>query len=177
MKTNSLERNTMQYIGDYHSPLGNMLLAADDIGLTGAWFEGQAHFARTLRESAAQPFPILDTAKAWLELYFSGKEPHISLPLHLTGTPFQLEAWELLCAIPYGKTVTYGQLAEALAAKRGLQRMSAQAVGAAVGRNPIAVIVPCHRVLGADGSLTGYAAGIDKKRALLELEKQAALLT
>ncbi len=177
MKTNSSGCGGVQYIGHYRSPLGNMLLAADDIGLIGAWFEGQAHFARTLGEHTEQPFPILDTAKAWLDLYFSGKEPHISLPLHLTGTPFQLEAWELLCTIPYGKTVTYGQLAHSLAAKRGLHKMSAQAVGGAVGRNPVAVIVPCHRVLGADGSLTGYAAGIDKKRSLLELEKQFAALT
>ena len=115
--------------------------------------------------------PVVELARKWLDIYFSGREPDIEVPLHLTGTPFQNEVWELLCAIPYGKTVTYGELAKRLAEKKGLPRMSAQAIGGAVGRNPVSIIVPCHRVVGANGSLTGYAGGVDKKLRLLELEK------
>lgn len=154
-----------------------MLLAADETGVTGVWFEGQKYFARTLeadaREAAAAlPAPsVLDAARRWLDVYFSGREPDFAVPLHLTGTAFQQSVWAMLRAIPYGKTVTYGEIARRLAAERGVSRMSAQAVGGAVGRNPVSVIVPCHRVVGADGSLTGYAGGVDKKEKLLALEK------
>lgn len=110
-------------------------------------------------------------AKRWLDIYFSGKEPDFSVPLHFTGTEFQNEVWELLLAIPYGQTTTYGELARRIAGKRGVKHMSAQAVGGAIGHNNISVIVPCHRVVGTNGSLTGYAGGIDKKVKLLELEK------
>ena len=109
--------------------------------------------------------------KRWLDVYFSGQAPQFTVPLHFIGSDFQKEVWELLCTIPYGQTTTYGAIAKQLAAKRGLPQMSAQAVGGAVRHNEISVIVPCHRVVGANGSLTGYAGGIDKKTALLRLEQ------
>lgn len=161
----------MQYISKYASPLGNILLAADTIGLTGLWFEGQKYFARCLdKEHKETTLPIFDEAKKWLDIYFSGKEPNFKLPLHFTGTEFQNEVWEMLSAIPYGKTMTYGEIAQRLGEKRGVPRMSARAVGGAVGHNEISIIVPCHRVIGANGNLTGYAGGIKKKIALLRLE-------
>ena len=162
----------MQYISHYHSPLGNILLAADQIGLTGLWFEGQKYFALYLdKEHEEKEVPVLKQTKEWLDIYFSGKEPDFKLPLHFTGTDFQNEVWEILSAIPYGQTTTYGEIAKQIAAKRGLARMSAQAVGGAVGHNSISLIIPCHRVVGTNGSLTGYAGGIEKKVQLLTLEK------
>ena len=162
----------MQYISHYPSPIGGILLAADNIGLTGLWFEGQKYFALYLdKEHEEKELPILKKAKQWLDVYFSGKEPDFTVPLHFTGTDFQIEVWEILCTIPYGQTMTYGEIARQLAAKRGLARMSALAVGGAVGHNEISIIVPCHRVVGTNGSLTGYAGGIDKKVKLLTLEK------
>ena len=161
----------MHYTTFYESPIGRMLLAADDTGLTGLWFEGQKYFARCLdRESEEKELPVFAEAKRWLDIYFSGKEPDFTPPLHFTGTDFQKEVWEILCAIPYGQTMTYGAIADQLAKKRGLSRMSAQAVGGAVGHNNLSIIVPCHRVVGSDGSLTGYAGGIERKTFLLNLE-------
>ena len=163
----------MQYISHYTSPIGDILLAADDAGLTGLWFQGQKYFARGLeKEQEERNLPVFDQTKAWLDLYFSGKEPDFLPPLHLIGTDFQKQVWEILLAIPYGKTTTYGKIAGQIAQRRGLAHMSAQAVGGAVGHNPISIIVPCHRVLGTDGSLTGYAGGVDKKIHLLSLEKE-----
>ncbi len=162
----------MQYISHYNSPLGRILLAADGEYLTGLWFEGQKYFARGLdREHGERHIPLFETAAQWLDLYFSGREPDFSVPIRLAGTPFQNEVWGLLRTIPYGRTVTYGELSRRIAAKRGLAHMSAQAVGGAVGRNPISIIVPCHRVVGSDGNLTGYAGGLDKKVKLLTLER------
>lgn len=161
----------MQYTTFYESPIGRMLLAADDAGLTGLWFEGQKYFARCLgRETEEKELPVFAEAKRWLDIYFSGKEPDFTPPLHFIGTDFQKEVWEILCAIPYGQTMTYGAIADRLAKKRGLSRMSAQAVGGAVGHNNLSIIVPCHRVVGSDGSLTGYAGGIERKTFLLNLE-------
>lgn len=161
----------MQYISHYSSPLGTILLAADEIGLTGLWFEGQKYFALYLdKEHEEKELPVLKQAKTWLDIYFSGREPDFKVPLHFTGTDFQNEVWEILYSIPYGQTTTYGEIAKRLAASRGLKRMSAQAVGGAVGRNEISIIVPCHRVVGSNGSLTGYAGGMDKKIELLKLE-------
>ena len=161
----------MQYIHYYTSPLGEILLAADDIGLTGLWFEGQKYFADSLKtDHEERELPVFQQASEWLDTYFAGNEPENRVPLHFTGTAFQNEVWRMLCLIPYGKTMTYGEIAGKIAEKRGLQRMSAQAVGRAVGRNPISILIPCHRVVGADGNLTGYAGGIDKKAALLKLE-------
>lgn len=161
----------MLYADTYDSPLGKILLAADEQGLTGLWFEGQKYFAASLNEHAAEKeLPVFAETKKWLSAYFFGREPDVALPLHLVGTAFQKEVWQILLHIPYGKTATYGEIAKQLAVKHGKAHMSAQAVGGAVGRNKISVIVPCHRVVGADGSLTGYAGGVDKKKALLELE-------
>ena len=145
----------MHYINRYHSPLGTILLAADDTGLTGLWFEDQKYFAQGLdKETEEKEFSVFQTARRWLDVYFSGKE-----------------VWEILLSIPYGETTTYGTIAKQLAAKRGLPHLSAQAVGSAVGHNKISIIVPCHRVIGADGSLTGYAGGIWRKEKLLALEQ------
>ena len=161
----------MQYISHYHSPLGDILLAADSAGLTGLWFEGQKYFALYLdKEHEEKELPVFEEAKRWLDIYFSGKNPDFQVPLHFTGTDFQNEVWEILYAIPYGQTTTYGALAKQLAEINGGKRVSAQAVGGAVGHNPVSIIVPCHRVVGSDGSLTGYAGGIDKKIRLLTLE-------
>lgn len=162
----------MEYISYYQSPIGKMLLAVDEIGLTGVWFDKQKYFARSLgKEWEEKEQEVLRDTKKWFDIYFSGNEPKFSVPLHLIGTPFQMEVWEILLTIPYGKTMTYGEIAKKIAVRRGMERMSAQAVGGAVGQNPIGVIVPCHRVIGAKGSLTGYAGGIDKKIKLLQLEK------
>lgn len=162
----------MQYISHYRSPLGDILLAADQSCLTGLWFEGQKYFALHLdKEREEKEIPVFEKTKQWLDLYFSGKEPDFTVPLRFIGTDFQKEVWEILCSIPYGQTMTYGEIAGKLAEKRGKKSMSAQAVGGAVGHNKISILVPCHRVVGSDGSLTGYAGGIEKKVKLLTLEK------
>ena len=154
----------MIYTCTYPSPLGNILLAADEVGLTGLWFEGQKYFAKTLpKETISQETPVLIQAKKWLDVYFSGKEPDFTPALHPAGSPFRQAVWQILLQIPYGQTMTYGQMQDA-------PHMSAQAVGGAVGHNEVSIIIPCHRVVGTNGSLTGYAGGIEKKIALLELE-------
>ncbi len=162
----------MQYVNHYISPIGKIVLAADEIGLTGLWFEGQKHFALYLqKEHEEKNLPIFEDTKRWLDIYFSGKEPDFKIPLHFIGSDFQNEVWEILYSIPYGCTMTYGEIANQIAKKRGIKKMSAQAIGGAVGKNEISIIVPCHRVVGTNGSLTGYAGGIEKKIALLNLEK------
>ena len=162
----------MQYLSHYQSPIGDILLAADAIGLTGLWFEGQKYFAlHPDKEREEKEVPLFEKVKRWLDIYFSGSEPDFTIPLHFVGTDFQTEVWKILCSIPYGQVTTYGEIAKQLAAKKGLKHMSAQAVGGAVGHNKISIIVPCHRVVGTDGSLTGYAGGLDKKVKLLHLEK------
>ena len=161
----------MQFTSSYQSPIGKILLAAEEAGLTGLWFEGQKYFALRLdAEHEERETPILAKAKKWLDIYFSGKQPEFAVPLRFAGTPFQNEVWKILLSIPYGKTMTYGEIARKIAARKGLARMSAQAAGGAVGRNEISIIIPCHRVVGTNGSLTGYAGGIEKKIKLLLLE-------
>ena len=169
----------MIYRTYYLSPLGRMLLAADDMGLVGAWFEGQKYvgefpghrdFVFEEKENC-----ILKDALRWLDIYFSGQKPDFLPKLHLIGTDFQREVWDILLEIPYGQTVTYGEIARKIADKRGLKTMSAQAVGGAVGHNRVSVIVPCHRVIGSDGSLTGYAGGIERKIRLLDIENGSCL--
>lgn len=161
----------MIYTSKYTSPLGGILLAADEVGLRGLWFDGQKYFARDLPdERTERETPVLSEAKRWLDLYFGEQEPDFLPPLHPVGTPFRQAVWEILLRIPYGKTVTYGEISKQLAEKMGLERMSAQAVGGAVGHNKISIIIPCHRVVGSNGSLTGYAGGIDRKIKLLGLE-------
>ena len=159
----------MQYSSRYASPLGEILLAADEIGLTGLWFTGQKYYPKEI--FAAQETPILTEAKRWLDIYFSGKEPDFTPPLHPIGSAFRQAVWEILLQIPYGKTTTYGEIAKQIAKQKGLEKMSAQAVGGAVGHNDISIMIPCHRVVGTNGSLTGYAGGIEKKVRLLELER------
>lgn len=155
----------MTYTYKYASPLGDILLAANDKGLMGLWFCGARYFAEGLEDERLDELtPVLAQTLRWLDIYFSGSEPDFMPPLELHGSPFRRRVWAELMKIPYGKTVSYGEIASALGVN------SAQAVGGAVGHNPIGIIVPCHRVLGADGSLTGYAAGVDKKIFLLELE-------
>ena len=159
------------YTSVYSSELGDILLAADEIGLTGLWFFGQSYFADTLpAEQIAQETPILAQAREWLDEYFSGKEPDFTLKLHPIGSPFRQEVWRILLQIPYGQTMTYGEIARQMEKLQNRPHMSAQAVGGAVGHNGISIIIPCHRVVGTKGSLTGYAGGLDKKMALLELE-------
>ena len=161
----------MEYRNSYISPLGRILLTADEIGLTGLAFEGQKNAVQGLiRESEEKETTLFSGVKKWLDIYFSGKEPKFTPPLHPVGTAFRQAVWKILLQIPYGQTVTYGEIAQQLAAEQGISTMSAQAVGGAVGHNKISIISPCHRVIGADGSLTGYAGGIDKKIALLKLE-------
>ncbi|MCM1052961.1 MAG: methylated-DNA--[protein]-cysteine S-methyltransferase [Ruminococcus sp.] len=161
----------MQYKTNYKSPLGKIMIAADEKGLTGLWFINQKYFAYNLdKDNIDKDIPVLKDAKKWLDIYFSGKEPNFKLPLHFTGTDFQNEVWEILSSIPYGKTLTYGEIAKILAHKKGIAHMSAQAVGGAVGHNQISIIVPCHRVIGTSGSLTGYAGGIKRKEYLLKHE-------
>lgn len=162
----------MQYVSSAFTPLGEVLLASDGEALTGLWFRGQKYFARTLDPACAErSLPVFERANQWLDCYFSGREPDFSLPLNPAGTEFQKRVWRVLLTIPYGETMTYGAIAKRIAAERGLAHLSAQAVGGAVGRNPVSIIIPCHRVVGADGSLTGYAGGIDRKQKLLELEQ------
>lgn len=156
----------------YDSPLGGILLAADEMGLTGLWFRGGRYFADTLPPTARErETPILAEARRWLDIYFTGKEPDFLPPLHPKGSDFRQAVWQILLTIPYGKTMTYGEIARVLAEKQGLPRMSAQAVGGAVGHNEISILIPCHRVVGTGGSLTGYGGGIERKVRLLELEQ------
>lgn len=161
----------MQYTARYKSPLGTILLASDDAGLTGLWFEGQRYFALHLAsDHIEKETDILMQAKKWLDIYFSGHEPDFLPPLHVEGTSFHREVCEIMLSIPYGKTMTYGEIAQTLASRRGITKMSARAVGGAVGHNEISIIIPCHRVVGANGNLTGYGGGISRKIKLLELE-------
>ncbi len=162
----------MQYTSKYKSPLGEILIAADEEGLIGLWFVGQKYFALSLdKKNEEKETQILKDTKKWLDIYFSAKEPDFKLPLHFIGTEFQNEVWRILCSIPYGKTMTYGEIADIIAKHRGIERMSAQAIGGAVEKNRISIIVPCHRVVGSNGSMTGYAGGINRKIELLKLEK------
>ncbi len=161
----------MQYTTTYQSPLGEILLAADDIGLTGLWFDGEKFYADSLDpEHEERMVPVFELVKKWLDIYFSGRKPDFMPPVHMIGSEFRRQVWKILREIPYGETITYGALAKRIAEEKGLKRMSAQAVGGAVGHNEISIIMPCHRVVGSDGSLTGYAGGIDKKERLLMLE-------
>lgn len=164
----------MYYSTYYSSPLGKILLASDGDSLIGLWYEGQKYYAATIKEEIADKpeLSVFKITKKWLDRYFNGEKPDISeLPLSPKGGEFRKAVWDILCKIPYGKTITYGEIAEIVAGKMGKERMSSQAIGGAVGHNPISIIIPCHRVVSKNGSLTGYAGGIDKKIKLLELEK------
>lgn len=154
----------MHYTQKYKSPLGEILLASDGKNLIGLWFDGQKYFADALEKVHEEKFlPIFEQTVNWLDIYFSGREPNFIPPLKMLSTPLRKAVWEILLTIPYGRTTTYGAIAEQL-------KTSVRAVGNAVAHNPISIIIPCHRVVGANGNLTGYAGGVDKKIKLLELE-------
>ena len=161
----------MEYLKFVSSPLGRILLSSNGDALTGLWFEGQKYYGANLPALCAErQVPVFEQAEAWLAVYFGGNAPDFAPPLFPRGTSFQKEVWELLLTVPFGRTVTYGNIAAVLARRRGLLHFSAQAVGSAVGHNPVSLIIPCHRVVGADGSLTGYAGGLEKKERLLAME-------
>ena len=156
----------------YNSPIGNITMASDGESLCGLWFDGQKYFASTVKgETEDKTLPVFEQTKKWLDIYFSGNEPDFMPKLSLNGSEFCKAVWDILLTIPYGSVMTYGEIAKILAKQRGIGKMSAQAVGGAVGHNPISIIVPCHRVVGTNGNLTGYAGGIDKKISLLKIEK------
>lgn len=159
---------------EYESPIGRMLLAQEGETLTGCWFYGQKNFPKNAESFLREETALLRLAQLWLDAYFHGQSPDPrALPLDPHGSDFRREVWEILLTIPEGKTMTYAEIARLLALRRGVPRMSAQAVGGAVGHNPISVIIPCHRVVGSGGSLTGYAGGLEKKEYLLALEQAA----
>ncbi len=161
----------MDYTHRYASPLGTITLASDGEVLTGLWFDGQKFFAAGLSaEREEKDLPIFCEAAAWLDVYFGGQAPDFTPALRAEATPLCRAVREILLTIPRGQTTTYGRIAREIAERKGLPRVSARAVGRAVGRNPVSLIVPCHRVVGADGALTGYAAGIAVKAALLRRE-------
>lgn len=165
----------MQYTAKYQSPIGAVTLASDGGSLTGLWFDGQKYFAATLEpEHMEKALPVFHQTRRWLDRYFRGVDPGPIPPLSLQGSPFRRAVWEIMLKIPYGQVTTYGEIAAQIAKDQGRSTRYAQAVGNAVGHNPISVIVPCHRVIGSDGSLTGYAGGISKKIFLLSLEKADA---
>ena len=154
----------------FDSPLGQIRLCSDGSYLTAAVFTGQKYESKHMGSGEPGACDVLEQTKAWFRAYFDGNLPDFLPPMKPAGTPFQIKVWNALLQIPYGQTVTYGQLAKKLGCK------SAQAVGGAVGRNPISILIPCHRVIGADGSLVGYAGGVDKKNALLEAERKGGKL-
>ncbi len=163
----------MYYIAPLDSPLGGLTLASDGSSLIGLWIDGQKYNRDILKgkEIEEKELPVFSRTGNWIKRYFAGEKPEISeLPIKMIGSSFRKEVWKILCRIPYGEVITYGEIAKEAAVRLGRESMSAQAVGGAVSHNPISIIIPCHRVVGTDGSLTGYAGGIDKKIMLLEHE-------
>ncbi len=159
----------MDYIAGYTSPIGEILLASDGENLIGLWFENQKYFKNTLSSGYEEKeLPIFEKVFSWLDRYFNGEKPETDFPIKPRGSAFRQQVWKRLTQVPYGETITYGEIAKEMTG--GLK--SAQAVGGAVGHNPISIIIPCHRVVGANGNLTGYAGGIDKKVYLLNLESE-----
>jgi methylated-DNA-[protein]-cysteine S-methyltransferase len=167
------KEENMFYSTHYRSPVGLLMLASDGDNLVGLWIEGQRYFGGTvdINMTEKEDLPVFIETKNWLDRYFAGEKPVISdLPLAPIGGAFRQAVWDILCEIPYGEYITYGKIAKTMAVQMGKDSMSSQAVGGAVGHNPISIIIPCHRVVGANGSLTGYAGGIGKKIKLLEHE-------
>lgn len=161
----------MIFATEYPSPLGAITLACDETAVIGLWFNGQKHFGNLLTgETRREETPLLKQAERWLDCYFSGREPDFLPPLRYDSTLFRKLVCDIMLTIPYGKTMTYGEIAAETARRTGRAKMSAQAVGGAVGHNPISLMIPCHRVVGTNGSLTGYGGGIERKVRLLELE-------
>lgn len=162
----------MEYTHHYDSPIGGITVASNGTQITGLWFDNQKYFAYSLDENnKPADLGIFDLSDKWLDIYFSGNAPDFDLPILIKGTPFRKMICSIMREIPFGKTVTYGEIAQIAAQKTGKKAMSSRAVGVAVGHNPISIIIPCHRVIGANGKLTGYAGGLDKKIELLKLEK------
>ncbi|MDR0390066.1 MAG: methylated-DNA--[protein]-cysteine S-methyltransferase [Spirochaetaceae bacterium] len=161
----------MEYIHKIKSPIGTLTVSSDGQNVSGLWIEGQKYFAQTLGKNVfEQNLPIFENIRDWLDIYFSGKEPDFIPPLLPQGSPFQKLVWNNLCKIPYGQTTTYGEIAEQIELENKDKHTSARAVGGAIGHNPISILIPCHRVIGKDGNLTGYAGGITAKIKLLNLE-------
>ena len=155
-----------------HSPLGEVRLRSDGEALIGLWFVGQVNDAKDIDDiERKKDLPIFGQVESWLESYFSGKQTSITIPLQPKGTSFQQRVWQILQEIPYGETMTYGEIAQRIAKEKGDETFSAQAVGQAVGKNPISILIPCHRVLGKNGALTGYAGGVHRKEQLLRIER------
>lgn len=164
--------NEQTYCCVVDTPLGKAMAAAKSKALVGFWFVGQKYFPQQTRDWVEEAaYPVFGPLRSWLERYFAAQAPAMDLPLAPQGTPFQKAVWDFLLEITHGQLTTYGQIAQQMAVRMGQKTMSAQAVGGAVGHNPISVLIPCHRVIGADGRLTGYAGGLDKKRKLLQLER------
>ena len=172
----------MEYFYHYESPLGGIIITSDGEALTGLRFDRQQTICGSNDSDqedsepnhdsvhAEEHLPVFKQTIKWLDIYFSGEEPGFTPPLRMEATAFRKMVWEILLTIPYGETMSYGEIADLIAKQKGIRKMSAQAVGGAVGNNPISLIIPCHRVIGADGSMVGYGSGIDKKIKLLELE-------
>ena len=159
----------MNYYEEYKSPIGKIILISDGDFLTGLYFENQKYFPN-LKEYKKEQKDIFDLTKKYLDLYFQGKDPKIEIPIHIKTTEFQKEVYEELSKIPFGEIRTYKEIATEIAKKREVETMSTQAVGTAIGKNPVSILIPCHRVIGVKNRLVGYAGGLDKKRSLLEIE-------
>ena len=161
----------MKYTHHYDSPLGGITEASEGGKLIGLWFDGQKYFADSLdSDYEEKDLPVFEQTDRWLDIYFNGRDPGFTPPLVMKTTEFRKAVWEIMLTIPFGRIMTYGEIAYRIAKAKGVERISAQAVGGAVGHNSISLIIPCHRVVGTDGSLTGYAGGIEKKKKLLEAE-------
>lgn len=162
----------MDYTHHYDSPLGRITLASDGTSLIGLWFDGQKYFGSILSaECEERDVPVFEQTEKWLDIYFSGRAPGFIPALAMKTTPFRKAVWEIMLTIPFGEVMTYGEIADRIVMQKGIPKTSARAVGNAVGHNAISLIIPCHRVIGANGNLTGYAGGMDKKEKLLALEK------
>lgn len=164
----------MYYYDIHHSSVGELTIASNEKNIVGLWLEGQRYYMDVLKDKKYQEreTDVIKLAKEWLDRYFLGEKPKIQeLPIELIGSDFSKQVWTILCEIPYGKVITYGDIAKQISRQKKTEKMSAQAVGGAVGRNPISIIVPCHRVVGANGSLTGYSGGVNVKSKLLMLEE------
>ena len=163
----------MDYTYHYTSPIGGITMASNGESLTGLWFDGQKYFASTLSQRHVEKqLPIFDRTCEWLDLYFSGKSPDFMPPVFMYVSNFKRDVYEILMTIPFGETMTYKEVADLIAKKHRIISMSAQAVGGAIAHNPISLVIPCHRVIGTNGKLTGYAGGLDKKEWLLNMEKR-----
>ena len=169
---NDRKTYTMNFIYKYSSPIGSITMASNGTAITGLWFDGQKYFAQTLSEPYEEKLlPVFEDTIKWLDIYFGGAVPDFTPELYVHSTPFRKAVYDILLTIPYGQTITYGEIAANIGHQMGKKKMSAQAVGGAVGHNPISIIIPCHRVVGADGRLTGYAGGLKRKQFLLDLER------